>query len=348
MSKFYEKIKNSLEPYIIAEIGSNHNGDMELAKKMIDSAKECGADCVKFQSFDNKSLVCREEYEANTVYSGSKKKHFGTLEEMIEKYYLRKEQHHELKEYCDKVNMSFCSTPFSKEEADLLVSLGVDFIKIASMDVDNIPLIKHIARKGLPIVLSTGMATVAEIDNAIKAIEEEGNNEIVVLHCVAIYPPKNEDINLMNMKMLKDTFGYPVGFSDHTIGVSIPLSSVVLGAKIIEKHFTTDKDLPGWDHEISANPEELKAIVNESKKIATALGSTVRVVNKDEQEKKLKFRRSIVLSRDMKKGEVIKESDLLYKRPGKYISPSQYKTIIGRVLNKDKKYDDILKYEDLV
>lgn len=348
MSNFFKDMVEKKQPYIIAEIGANHNGDMILAKKMIESAKECGADSVKFQSFNNKSLICREEYEANTVYNGSKKKHFGSLKEMVEKYYLRSEQHYELKDYCDKIGIDFCSTPFSPEEVDLLDDIGVHFFKVASMDINNTPLLKHIAKKQKPVMLSTGMASLAEIDNAIKIIESEGNREIIILHCIAIYPPKYKDINLLNIPMLSNTFGYTVGLSDHSIGISIPLAAIALGAKVIEKHFTVDKDMPGWDHGISADPFEMKSIVEESINIVTALGSKRRIVSDDEENKKLKFRRSIVLAKDIERGERLQEKDLLYKRPGTGIAPDEYKYVIGRKLNKDKKYDDLLKWEDFV
>ncbi len=252
-----KEIKNYGEPYIIAEIGANHNGDIELAKKLIDKAVECGADAVKFQSWTPTSLICKEEYDKNQVYNDSPKKHFGSLKAMVEKYYLREEQHFELKEYCDKIGVDFCSTPFSKEEVDLLMKLNVPFIKVASMDINNLELLRYMAKQNKPIILSTGMSTLGEIEKAVEVIEEEGNNQIILLHCISIYPPAYEDINLNNILMLEKAFNYPVGFSDHTIGTSIPLAAVALGSCIIEKHFTLDKDMPGWDHEISADPEEL-------------------------------------------------------------------------------------------
>jgi len=342
-----KEVFNFCKPYIIAEIGANHNGDMELAKKMIDSAIECGCDAVKFQSWDTKSLVSEPEYDANTVYNDSVKKHFGSLKEMVEKYYLRKEQHYELRDYCIKNGIDFNSTPFSTEEVDLLNDLGIEFYKVASMDINNLLLLKYMAKFDKPIVLSTGMASLGEIENAIKTIEDEGNRNIILLHCISIYPPEYKDINLKNMKMLQDTFGYPVGFSDHTIGTSIPLASMAFGACIIEKHFTTDKNLPGWDHEISANPQEMKIIVEESDNIRCALGSLRRVVSKAEEEKKIKFRRSIVLARDMKQGELLKEEDFSFKRPGTGFSPDESKFLLGKKLSKDLKFDHILTNEDL-
>ena len=273
MGVIFDKLQGKNEPYIIVDIGANHNGDMELAKKLIYSAKENGAHAVKFQSWTPESLIAQEEYEKNQSYDDSPKKHFGSLREMVEKYYLRSEQHIELKKYCDKIGIIFCSTSFSKEEVDLLESLNVLFYKVASMDINNLVLLQYIAQKQKPIVLSTGMASLAEIAKAIDIIERENNNQIVLLHCISIYPPAYEDINLHNIIMLQQTFGYPVGFSDHTIGTSIPIASIALGCCLIEKHFTIDKDLPGWDHEISADPSELRIIAEESKNVAKSLGS---------------------------------------------------------------------------
>ena len=345
-----KKIYNFSEPYIIAEIGANHNGDIELAKKLIKKAKECGANAVKFQSWTPKSLIAKEEYERNTSYDDGDggKKHFGSLKEMVEKYYLRESQHYELKKYCDEVGIDFCSTPFSKEEADLLEDVGVEFYKIASMDINNIDLLKHISKKGKPIILSTGMATLAEIDNAIKAIEEEGNKQIVILHCISVYPPKYEDIHLRNIQMLQKAFNYPIGFSDHTIGTSIPLASVALGSCLIEKHFTLDKNLPGWDHAISADPKELAEIVSESKNVNKALGNYYRTVSEAEEEKKVKFRRSVVANRKLETGHIITEEDLTFKRPGLGIPPNESRFLIGRKVNKTIKEDELIKWEDLV
>jgi len=338
---------NCCKPYIIAEIGANHNGNMELAKKMIASAKNCGCDAVKFQSWNNKSLICEQEYQRNQKYNDSPKKHFGSLSEMVEKYYLRPEQHVMLKNYCDEIGINFASTPFSRGEIDLLKDIGVEYFKLASMDIDNVPLIKYMASLQKPILVSTGMASLSEIEQAVEAIESVGNTKIVLLHCISIYPPEYKDINLNNIKMLRETFEYPVGFSDHTIGTSIPLAAVALGACVIEKHFTIDKNLPGWDHEISANPQEMKIICNETKNISDALGSFKRIVSIAEFEKRKRFRRSVVTTRDMLANEVVKETDITFKRPGTGISPSELKYVLGRKLKVDKKLDDILKFTDL-
>lgn len=344
-----KSIKNFDNPFVIAEIGSNHNGDMELAKMMIDSAVNCGVDAVKFQSWTNKSLICKAEYESNQKYDDSPKKHFGSLEEMVDKYYLREEQHLELKEYCDSKKIVFCSTPFSEEEVDLLETLEVPFYKVASMDINNLRLLAYIAKKMKPVILSTGMSTLSEIELAIKTIEQEGNFDIIILHCISIYPPAPEDINLKNITMLQNLYpNYPVGFSDHSIGTSIPVASIALGAAVIEKHFTIDKNLPGWDHEVSADPEEMKYIVEQGQIVSKALGNYFRTLSESEKNKLQKFRRSIVLTKDLKAGSIIEENDITFKRPGTHISPDEERFVLGRTLNKDMKSDDLLSWNDLI
>jgi|OM-RGC.v1.004686996 sialic acid synthase SpsE len=342
-----KEIFNYCSPYIIAEIGANHNGDMDLAKKMIDSAIECGCDAVKFQSWNKKSLISKTGFKQNIVFTDSKKKHFGSLEEMVDKYYLRKEQHYELRDYCISRGVDFSSTPFSQEEVDLLNELGVDFFKVASMDINNYPLLKYLAQFDKPILLSTGMANLGEIEKAVKIIEGEGNSKIIILHCVAIYPPENKDLNLRNITMLQNTFKYPIGFSDHSIGFTAPLASIALGACIIEKHFTTDKNLPGWDHEISVNPEEMKIIVDGSKHINQSLGNLKRTVSKAEEEMKKKFRRSVIVNKNLKAGDIIKKDDISLKRPGTGFSPDEIKFILGKKLKKDIEADCLLTKDDI-
>jgi N-acetylneuraminate synthase len=337
------EVYNFSKPYIIAEIGSNHNGDMELAKEHILSAKSCGCDCVKFQSWTNESLISKIEFEKDKNYnSGSA----DSLKQQVEQYYLRREQHFELKEFCVENNIEFISTPFSESEADMLEELNVPFYKIASMDINNVDLLRHVAKKNKPVLLSTGMASIEEIERAVSVIEEH-NNQIVILHCIAVYPPKLEDINLNNIKMLQNLFEYPIGFSDHSIGTTIPLASAVLGSCVIEKHFTLDKNLPGWDHAVSANPEEMKFIVEESSKIQTLLGSYRRIVSDDEQDKKLRFRRSVVTVKELKAGHEISREDFTYKRPGTGIKPDEVKYILGRKLNRDITNDELINWEDL-
>jgi len=342
-------IHNFSKPYVIAEIGANHNGDMDLARVMIKSAVDCGADAVKFQSWNSTSLIAKEEYDRNQSYDDGDggKKHFGSLKEMVEKYYLRPEQHYELKAYCDALGVDFVSTPFSESEADLLQDCGVPFFKVASMDINNFPLLRHLASKGKPIILSTGMARLGEIDKAVELLSGLGVEDIALLHCISIYPPKDEDIHLNNITMLQQAFGLPIGFSDHSIGFSIPLASVALGACIIEKHFTTDKNLPGWDHEISADPNEMRIICQESPKIVAALGHHHRTVSAAEEAKKAKFRRSVVVKHDLPKGHILREEDLTSKRPGTGIPPDQLHMLIGHALQVDKKGDTLMKWEDL-
>lgn len=338
-------IDNFLKPYIIAEIGANHNGDMDLAKKMINMAVECGADAVKFQSWTPKNLIAKEEYDRNQKYNDSAKKHFGSLKEMVEKYYLREEQHYELKAYCDTKKIDFCSTPFSEYEVDLLEKCEVPFFKVASMDINNFQLLNYLADRGKPVILSTGMATLSEVDRALELLTKKGCKEMALLHCISIYPPAYEDINLNNITMMQKTFGLPIGFSDHTIGFSIPLASVALGSCIIEKHFTTDKTLPGWDHEISADPFEMSIICKESANIAKSMGTFVKVVSEAEQEKKLKFRRSIVFTKDLKSGHVLSPNDMTSKRPGTGISPDLIDQLIGRKLTVDIEEDMLVKWD---
>lgn len=339
-------VYNYSDPYIIAEIGANHNGDIVLAKKMIDSAIKCGCDAVKFQSWQPDSIVSKEEYLKNQKYNDSPKKHFGSLREMVEKYYLTIEQHYELDSYCKEKNVDFCSTPFTNKEADLLDEIGVPFFKIASMDINNYNFLEHVASKKKPVVISTGMSTLGEIESAISVINKAGNDDIVLLHCISIYPPLYEDIHLNNIPMLQKTFGYPVGFSDHTIGYSIPLASVALGSCIIEKHFTLDKELPGWDHEISASPEEMKIICEESKNIVHSLGSFNRTVSKAEQEKKIKFRRSAVVKSSLEPGHILSINDIDFKRPGSGIQPEQLEYLIGKKIKHKIDEDQLLKWSD--
>jgi len=334
------------EPYIIAEIGANHNGDMDLARKMIDAAKSCGAHAAKFQSWSKNSLVSKAEYARNPEYK-DKKKHFGSLEAMVEAYQLSKTQHKELSAYCEQVGIDFLSSGFSPEEMDLLDELGVPAFKLASMDINHLPLLEYVASKGKAVILSTGMASLGEIERALHVLRQNGCGPVALLHCISIYPPDYNDIHLKNIPMLQQAFDVPVGFSDHTLGTSIPLAAIALGACIIEKHFTTDKTMKGWDHWISAEPDELRVIVQEGRNVFAALGSSVRTVSDAEMEKRKKFRRRIVVKRALKQGEVIQPADLDYKRPGNGIHPDENIYVIGRRLNHDLAADDELEWDDL-
>jgi N-acetylneuraminate synthase len=333
-------------PYIIAEIGSNHNGDMDLCRRLIDSAAESGADAVKFQSWTDKSLIAEEEYARNTSYS-DKKKHFGSLREMVTAYQLTSEQHFEAAAHCKSRGIAFCSTPFAVGEADLLEKLDVPFFKIASMDINHFSLLKHVARKRRPVIISTGMATLGEIERAVEIVRAEGNEQIVLLHCVSIYPPDYEIVHLRNIATLQQAFGVPVGYSDHTLGTAIPLAAIALGACIIEKHFTLDQDMEGWDHAISANPEQLKTIAHEGKNIVTALGVSERTVSAEEIEKRKKFRRSLVTTRPLPRGHVLSEEDLDAKRPGTGIRPDEVNYVVGRRLATDVGADQVINWSHL-
>lgn len=334
-------------PYVIAEIGSNHNGDMTLCRQLIDAAADAGAHAVKFQSWSETSLIAREEYARNTEYA-DKKKHFGSLLDMVRTYQFTEQQHHEALAHCRKRGIAFCSTPFSERETDLLEELDVPFFKIASMDIVHLPFLRFVARKGRPMIISTGMATLAEIDRAVETVRREGNEQIALLHCISIYPPEYETIHLRNIDMLRQVFDLPVGFSDHSLGVAIPLAAVAQGACIIEKHFTLDKDMPGWDHAISADPSELRTIVVEGGNIFAALGSARRTVLAAEMEKRAKFRRSLVARTNLPKGHVLTEQDLTAKRPGTGISPAEQDYVLGRTLACAVEEDQVLSWTDLL
>jgi N-acetylneuraminate synthase len=322
-------------PYVIAEIGANHNGDMALCRKIIDAAVQCRVDAVKFQSWTSSSLISR------TGYSGPLK------EEDVKKYELTPAQHKEMAAYCKEKDITFCSSSFAPGEVDMLDELGAPFHKIASMDLNNLPFLRYVAKKGKPIVLSTGMGTMSEIARAIETIHEAGNEQIVLLHCIALYPPTYPDIHLNNIPMLAEAFGLPVGFSDHSLGFGATLAAIALGACAIEKHFTIDKMLEGWDHSISADPSEMSVIVKEGQNIQAALGGRARKVSAAEREKARYMRRSVVLKRAMKAGETIKESDLDYKRPGTGIRPDEVPALLGRALAKDMPADEVVSWSDV-
>ncbi|MBR5637904.1 MAG: N-acetylneuraminate synthase family protein [Pseudobutyrivibrio sp.] len=343
----FSEVKEYGQAYVIAEIGANHNGDVELAKKMIDIAKECGADCVKFQSWTKDSIFSRKVYNDNYFLRDDYRNRTDyTLESIVDAYAIDKAQHKELKEYCDKVGIEFASTPFSKAEVDMLVDeLDVPFIKIASMDLNNVPFLKYCAKKGKPVVMSTGLCSLADVSVAVDTLKENGCDDIYLLHCVSIYPPADEQVNLNNIDMLRTAFELPTGYSDHTLGALAPIMSVTKGVCIIEKHFTLDKNMVGWDHKVSADPEDLKAICEAAQRGYKMLGSTKKVVNED-QERRDAFQRSIVAARPIKKGEIITEDDIDYKRPGTGISPKYYEFVIGKEAKRDLEYDEIIQMGD--
>lgn len=345
-----KEVYNFCKPYIIAELGSNHNGDMELAKKLIIEAKEAGAHCVKFQSWSKDSIFARKKYKDNYFIADDYRDRTDyTLEEIVDAYSISEEELLEMKKFADELDIDCTSTPFNKNEADFLVDkLESPFIKVASMDLNNYPFLEYLAKKEKPMVISTGLSELYEIDKAVKIIENAGNNQIVILHCVSTYPPIDNEVHLNNIKTLMAIYPeYPIGFSDHSLGTAIPLASVALGACLIEKHFTLDKNMEGWDHKVSATKDEMKEIVDNSIRISEALGS-FRITATESDEKKREFRRSIVLTRDIKKGEVITYKDIDYKRPGGGFEPDMTDFIIGRTVNKDLEFDYILTKEDII
>ncbi len=344
--KFHE-VKEYAKPYIIAEIGANHNGDMELAKKMVDAAIVCGADCVKFQSWTKGSIFSRQVYEDNFFLNDDYRGRTDyTLEEIVDKYHIGESQHKELKAYCDAEGIEFASTPFSNQEADLLADeLDVPFLKIASMDLNNTPFLAYVAGKGKPVVLSTGLCPMSEVALAVETLAAHGCSEVTLLHCVSIYPPMDTQVNLNNIDMLRMCFGLKTGYSDHTIGTVAPIMSIAKGACIIEKHFTLDKTMDGWDHKISADPPELKAICDAAKSGYQMLGPYQKVVSEDEVRRGA-FQRSIVAARPIQAGEQIKEADLAYKRPGTGIPPKYYQYVAGRTAKRDIAFDQMITQED--
>ncbi len=330
------------KPYIIAEIGANHNGDMEIARKLISEASKCGCDAVKFQSWTLTSV----DSEACFQECGTDEE-IQAVKNQVEKYSLDKAQHETLKKICQEFNVDFCSTPFSFEEVDMLDELDVPFFKVASGDLTYLPLLAYMAAKGKPMVVSTGMATISEVETAIDTIRSQGNNEIVLLHCVSLYPPEAKEVNLRTITYLNETFNIPCGFSDHTIGTHVALGAVALGACVIEKHFTLDKNMEGWDHAVSATPEEMLKIVTESTELQVALGQKAKPLTPREIEMRNGFHRSVVASVALPAGTILTEEHLAFKRPGTGVKPCHAKFLIGRKLNKEINFDYPISWDDV-
>lgn len=323
-------------PYFVAEVNSSHGGSVETAKQMIDAAADCGCNCVKFQSWSAKSLYSKTYYKANPI-----------AKRFVDKFSMSEEQLCEIVDYCKKAGVSFSSTPYSNEEVDFLVSVGVPFIKIASMEINNYPFLEYIANKGLPVVLSTGMADSDEIDRAVKTIEKTGNKNLCLLHCISIYPPEISEINLKNILGLREKYpDYPIGFSDHSLGTEMACAAVGLGAALIEKHMTLDKSRIGMDNQMAMEPDDLKLLVQQCKNVSAALGSKERTVYPDELEQRKNMRRSLVYTRDMKAGEVLTENDIASKRPGTGFAPEEKQNFIGKTLLRDVEEDTLLLKED--
>jgi len=323
--------------FIVAEAGINHNGDIRLAKKMIDEAKKAKVDCVKFQTFKAKEFIT--DPKLIYTYESQGKKITEPQLKMFGRYEFSEKEWREIIDYCKKENMVFSTTAQNPLELDFILSLvDLPFIKVGSDDLTNLSLIKYYATKKKPIIISPGMAYEQEIRDAVSTIRKSGNNSIVVLHCVSSYPALAEEVNLKKLKTIKNKFKVVVGFSDHTEGIFAALGAVALGAKVIEKHFTLDKNMPGPDHSFSADSKELKELVAGIRFVEKSLGSHAIFPTKKEKEMRKLARRSIVASKDIKKGEIIKLSDIEYKRPGTGLAPKFTGSIIGKkTIHKIKK-----------
>jgi len=334
------EIGNNEPCFIIAEAGVNHNGDVNLAKKLIDAAREAGADAVKFQTFKVEALVTESADKApyQKESTGNRESQF----EMIKKLELSTENFQELSDYAQEKGIIFLSTPFDRGSVDLLDEIGVPAFKVGSGEITNFPLLKHIARKKKPVILSTGMAILGEIEEALTAIRQDGVDEIILLHCVTCYPAKIEDVNLRAMETLRQAFRLPVGLSDHTLGITVPIAAVALGACTVEKHFTLDKKLPGPDHQASLEPGELKGMIKAVRDVEKALGNGIKRLNMAEEENRGVVRRSIVARVDIPAGAVIVEDMLDIKRPGNGVEPKFIDLLIGRKVKVAIKQDEII------
>jgi N-acetylneuraminate synthase/N,N'-diacetyllegionaminate synthase len=320
--------------FIVSEVGVNHNADIELAKELIKRAKEAGADAVKFQTYKAEHLVSR--------------KHAEKLYNVIKDLQLSYDDFLTLSALAKKEGITFLSTPFDEESVNFLDSLDVPAFKIASEEVTNHPFLRYIARKGKPIILSTGMSTLTEVAEAVDVLRGEGAEDIVLLHCVSNYPARVEDANLKAITTLKAAFHLPVGFSDHTEGISIPIAAVAFGACMIEKHFTLDKNLRGPDHKASLEPDELKSMIKAIKEVEAALGDGVKRCTKEEEETRIWARRSIVARVRIKKGERIEEEALTTKRPTIGILPKYMELLKGKKVYMDVEEDEVLLWEHIV
>ncbi len=330
-------IGSGCAPYIVAEVNSSHNGDMETAKEMIEAAANAGCNCVKFQSWSAETLYSKSYYKKNPI-----------AKRFVNKFSLNENQLLELAQYCLSKGVAFSSTPYSEKEVDFLVEAAkAPFIKIASMELNNYPFLEYIAHKGVPIVLSTGMGDAEEIRKAVETIENAGNTQICLLHCISIYPAEPSTINLKNIIGLQNEFpNYPIGFSDHSLGTEMAAAAIALGACLIEKHLTLDKTKIGMDNQMATEPEEMSELVRQCLNVYNALGNMERNVSKEEAKQRMNMRRSLVYSRDMKAGNILTEGDIVSKRPGTGFPPGNKESFIGKKLVRDTEKDTLLVKED--
>tara|TARA_Y200000002_G_scaffold380543_1_gene392296 strand:+ start:2442 stop:3476 length:1035 start_codon:yes stop_codon:yes gene_type:complete len=330
-------ITDNSKPYFIAELNTSHFGDINIAKAMIKNAKLNGCDCIKLQSWTSDTLYSQNFYNENPI-----------AKKFIKKYSLNEKQILILSNYCKKIKIGFSSTPYSEAEVDFLVhKCNAAFIKIASMDINNHLFLKYIAKKNMPIVLSTGMASTNEIDRAVTVIKKAGNSKICILHCTSLYPTPEEIVNLKNISKLRQKFrNLIIGFSDHTLGNEAAISSIALGARVIEKHFTLDKNRIGMDNQIALEPPEMKELIKKCNKSFLTLGMAEKKLSIGEKEQKKKMRRSVVAKYDLKKGTIIKLKDLDLKRPGTGIPADKIEKLIGKRTKKKILKDYLILYKD--
>ncbi len=345
---------NPDKTFIIAEAGVNHNGRLELAKQLLGTAAECGCDAIKFQTFNADRLVSRMApkcaYQEKTTDGGE------SQWEMIRRLELDEEAHRELIGLAQEAGIEFISTPFDEESATLLDSLGVHRIKLPSGEISNLPFLIHAARLRKPILLSTGMAYLSEVDEAVRIIQgewgemgcPEASAPLTLLHCTTEYPAPMNEVNLRAMVTLREAFKLPVGYSDHTRGIEIPLAAVAMGAGVIEKHFTLNRSLPGPDHPASLEPMELKKMVEGIRHVEEALGDGRKTPARSEMKNREVVRKSLVATRDLPPGHRLTADDLMAKRPGTGLSPSLKSTVIGAVLQKEIPRDSILTWGHLL
>lgn len=327
---------------VIAEAGVNHNGDMDIARKLIDAAAAAGADYVKFQTFSAERLVTRSaekaEYQKNHTEAAE------SQFEMLRRLELSETMHTELIRHCASRGIAFLSTGFDIESLNFLAGLDMPVFKVPSGEITNLPYLRHIGGLGRPIILSTGMSTLAEIGDAINVLEQVNvlRSEITVLHCTTEYPAPIEEVNLLAMNTIRDTFGVQVGYSDHTKGIEIPIAAVAMGACLIEKHFTLDRRLPGPDHEASLEPEELKTMVSAIRNVELALGDGVKRPTTSEIPNIKIARKSIVAGRTIRTGDSYTQDNLAIKRPGNGVSPMRLDEMLGRIAERDYQVDELI------
>ena len=328
--------------FIIAEAGVNHNGSIELAKKLIDVASESGADAVKFQTFKAEKLVSRNAQKAD--YQKQTTDKCESQFDMIKKLELDLETHKELIAYCKTKNIMFLSTPFDHDSIELLSDLGLEIFKIPSGEITNLPYLRHIGKLNKKVILSTGMADIGEIEDALDVLIEAGTKKenITVLHANTMYPTPMEDVNLKAMVTIGNSFDIAFGYSDHTLGIEVDIAAVAMGACCIEKHFTLDCTMEGPDHKASLEPDELKAMVKAIRNIELALGSSVKKPSKSETPNMQIARKSIVAKLDIKKGEILTEEKITIKRPGNGINPMRWDEVVGTIATKDYNEDELI------